>query len=175
MNSLSRSQNQHRRNGKAETPAGTATIHHNKLHKNGNGLPKTVDSTRYTNNTDTTETSLTIPANLQTNPDKQRLPPEAYCCCGTVQLRHTAIGIASVELIIFGYHLITNIVDLLLPPASANDPTVPAHLHHHSSITDMLSLLSVLLAIIAVVLLLLGTLRRSPYMLLPHILMQVVF
>jgi hypothetical protein len=65
-------------------------------------------------------------------------------------------------------------VDLFLPPASANDPTVPAHLQHHSTVTDMLSLLSVLLAIIAVVLLLLGTLRRSPYMLLPHILMQVL-
>jgi len=70
------------------------------------------------------------------------------------------------------FQLVISFIELYFPPVPL-DETLQGQLQPSMAIPQLLTFLSHLLATIAVVLLLLGAARSSPYMLLPHMLMQV--
>ncbi|KAL3125808.1 hypothetical protein niasHT_009174 [Heterodera trifolii] len=93
---------------------------------------------------------------------------EPRCCCGLVRIRHVAIVLGVMEFVFFATQLIVSLVDLFgtaddLWPKSA------------STLSILLTIISLILAIAAAMLLVSGVQFRSPYLLVPHILMQFAF
>ena len=86
-------------------------------------------------------------------------PPESNCCFGLIHLQAGAILIALLELVFFIYQIFIC--------SKSYDKTGDEY-----AFAFILTLFSFALAIVAVILLLFGVPRKSPYFLVPHLLMQ---
>uniref|UniRef100_A0A183CCE3 Lysosomal-associated transmembrane protein 4A n=1 Tax=Globodera pallida TaxID=36090 RepID=A0A183CCE3_GLOPA len=103
---------------------------------------------------------------------KKEVNSSPTCCCGLVQFNRVAIALAAFEFVFFALQLIVYVVDLcnnddeFAPELACSDAAA-------SAVPTILTIISLCLAMTAAVLLLFGVLFRAPYLLVPHLLMQV--
>uniref|UniRef100_A0A914GY40 Uncharacterized protein n=1 Tax=Globodera rostochiensis TaxID=31243 RepID=A0A914GY40_GLORO len=95
------------------------------------------------------------------------------CCCGLVQLNRVAIALAVFEFVVFSLQLIFYVMDLCNNDDEFVPESVCSDAAAASAVPTILTIISLCLAMTAAVLLLLGVLFRAPYLLVPHLLMQV--
>ncbi|KAI3413239.1 hypothetical protein GPALN_010738 [Globodera pallida] len=145
--------------------------HHIQIGHNANNNGCASISSRSTSATlpiDQSHSTKTAPPSHKKETSKNEANSAPTCCCGLVQLNYVAFGLAVVEFAVFALQLIACFVDLFCN----DDQFAPKSAHAASAVPAFLTIISLCLAITAVVLLVFGVLFRSPYLLVPHLLMQ---
>lgn len=98
---------------------------------------------------------------------------DAYCCCGSIKLECFVIGITIVELVFYGYQLVTYLFELFFTPVSSTE-SIPSLtlISEESPSVELIGLFFVLFCIVATVLLSVGWYTRSCHLIVPHLIMQ---
>uniref|UniRef100_A0A914MZN9 Uncharacterized protein n=1 Tax=Meloidogyne incognita TaxID=6306 RepID=A0A914MZN9_MELIC len=108
-------------------------------------------------------------------PSKKEIK-DAYCCCGSIKLECFVIGITIVELVFYGYQLVTYLFELFFTPVSStnNIESFPSLdlISEESTSIGLVGLFFILFSIVATILVPIGWYTHSCHLIVPHLIMQ---